>query len=523
MTRVVVLNLGRGNLQNGFPFVTVRLQSGPNNMQFTGSLPPAPDILDCYRRWQLLYELLYKSRSINIRSFPTPFIDEDDDDDIAIDEADVTHVSDADFVDISQELQNLIDSWLDFEHFRQIERQLRKQLKAADEIRFIIQTEDNQLRKIPWHIWQFFQDYSRAEVSFSGFDFEPRKQAQHEAKKIRILAILGDSTGIDVEADRRLLSNLTDAETVFLVEPQRQELDEQIWNKQGWDILFFAGHSLTQADGETGQIYINKNESLTIPQLKNALSRAIERGLQYAIFNSCEGLGLGAQLVDLHIPQMIVMREPVPDRVAQEFLKRFLRLFANGESFYLAVREARERLQGIEGEFPGASWLPVIFQNPAAAPPTWQQLRQKIDSTPSLRPTRRPSRPKLPLVLVASAIATISVMGIRWLGWLQTWELQAFDRLMQQQPIESADRRILIIGADEEDISSSRYGYPLPDRILAQLLNKLQPYQPSAIGIDIFRDQPIPSNDPDGHEALVAQLKQNKKLSCCLWGEQPQR
>jgi len=45
---------------------------------------------------------------------------------------------------------------------------------------------------------------------------------------------------------------------------------------------------------------------------------------------------------------MIVMREPVPDLVAKEFLKYFLSSFSSGNSLFLAVREAREQLHGIE-------------------------------------------------------------------------------------------------------------------------------------------------------------------------------
>lgn len=91
---------------------------------------------------------------------------------------------------------------------------------------------------------------------------------------------------------------------------------------------------------------------MTIEQLKYALKKAVVGGLNIAIFNSCDGLGLAQQLADLQIPQIIVMREPVPDRVAQAFLKYFLAAFAQGQSFYLAVREARERLQGLEDRFP---------------------------------------------------------------------------------------------------------------------------------------------------------------------------
>jgi len=68
MSKVVVLNLGKGSLQTGFAFVTTQLKLGGKVMQFTGSLPAIPELVEIYRRWQLFYELLYKARSINIRS-----------------------------------------------------------------------------------------------------------------------------------------------------------------------------------------------------------------------------------------------------------------------------------------------------------------------------------------------------------------------------------------------------------------------------------------------------------------------
>lgn len=492
MSKLVILNLVKGTLQSGFPLVTVVLQEGNSPWrQFQGSLPAAPNIIDLYRRWQLLYDLIYEARSINI-ALRHQQIDED----ITIDEADVTHVSDAEFYGVCEELQNKIDNWLDSEGFRNIDRQLRMRLSPDDEIRVIIQTEDNQLRKLPWHTWRFFRDYQRAEVSLSPIEFEPGIKARNSATTVRILAILGDSTGIDVDADKKLLSNLSsDAETVFLVEPKRLELDEQLWDKQGWDILFFAGHSFSKADNETGHIYINPTESLTITQLRNALQKAIERGLQLAIFNSCDGLGLARQLDDLHIPQIIVMREPVPDRVAQEFLKHFLREFVEGQSFYLAVRQAREKLQGLESDFPGASWLPVICQNPAEVSPTWKELRGKIKGDRQPVRLRKP-QPKLnfKIVLIVSFIVTSLVMGARWLGLLQAWELQAFDHLIRLRPPEKQDNRILVVTVTEEDFQlpqqQQRKG-SLSDLALGRLLEKLESYKPRAIGLDIYRDFPV--------------------------------
>ncbi|NJL10173.1 MAG: hypothetical protein HC908_08410 [Calothrix sp. SM1_7_51] len=71
------------------------------------------------------------------------------------------------------------------------------------------------------------------------------------------------------------------------------------------------------------------------------MTKAIQKGLKLAIFNSCEGLGLARQLASLHIPQVIVMREPVPDKVAQEFLKYFLQFFLM-ENLSILQSEKRE-------------------------------------------------------------------------------------------------------------------------------------------------------------------------------------
>nr|MBA3924146.1 CHAT domain-containing protein [Nostocaceae cyanobacterium] len=165
-----------------------------------------------------------------------------------------------------------------------------------------------------------------------------------------------------------------------VVKPSRQEFNDKLWDSQGWDILFFAGHSETEQS--TGIIYINENpinNSLTIAQLEEALKAAIEKGLKLAIFNSCDGLGLAHGLEKLNLPTTIVMREPVANRVAEEFFNYFLQGFAFEEkTLYTSVQQARRRLQGLEDDFPGASWLPVIFINPAEEPPSWVKLKENF-------------------------------------------------------------------------------------------------------------------------------------------------
>jgi CHASE2 domain-containing sensor protein len=403
-------------------------------------------------------------------------------------------------------LRSLLRAWLDSEPFRRIDRSLREELNRNEVIRFLIRTDDEHLQKLPWHLWDFFERYPNAEVAFSATKVVQRQTLTPAIRraKVRILAILGHSQGIDIDADRQLLENLPHAETVFLLEPNREEFHNQL-SEHPWDIIFFAGHSETKA--QTGRIYINPSHYLTIDQLSYALRRAVEQGLKLAIFNSCDGLGLARQLENLHIPQMIVMREMVPDEVAQKFLKYFLKAFAGGKPLYLAAREAREQLQGLESEFPCASWLPVIFQNPAQVPPTWEDLL-KPDEPISPKPRPQPPWHGLLKVLLASVAVTGLVMGMRSLGLLQSWELNAFDQMMRLRPAENPDPRLLIVKITAEDIKKLGGEYPLHDRTVLRLLKKLEEHQPRVIGLDFYRDRP----HGEGRADLLKYLQKSDRI-----------
>ena len=366
----VVLALGPGTVSNGFPAVTARLeQTSGSWLQATGSLPAAAELVTLYRNWQLLYEALYQGRR---RSG------------IEIEPASITHISASEFGQVQQQLVQQLNQWLSSDSFRPIETQLRNQLDPDCIIRIAIETDDSSTWRLPWHCWDLVrQDFRHAEILLSTptYPAAPTAKLRDDPAPMQLLAILGDRTGINVEQDRQLLKRLPGAVPTLLDEPQRRDLTDQLW-ASGWDILFFAGHSSSQPDATGGRLYINQqaqHNSLTVAELQEALHQAVDRGLQLAIFNSCDGLGLVRDLAaaGVPLPVTIAMREPVPDIVAQEFLKYFLQRFAYGEPFYRAVRQAREQLKGLEDEYPGASWLPVVCQHPAAEPPIWPELSEK--------------------------------------------------------------------------------------------------------------------------------------------------
>ncbi len=364
MEKRVILTLFPGKFEQGFGVDLRIIENGTSaESGIQGQLPPSPNLPKLFEQWQSEYESIVTTH-FRIKASP----------------AQVTNVS---YRQLGSQLAKGLNEWLNsgYGEWQKIRDRLQQKLSETDEILVIVKTDDALLRQLPWHLWDLFsKHYTKSEIALSVPEYESiRAIAIPRTNKIRILAILGNSMGIDVNKDRDLLEQLPDTEVIFLEEPQRQKLNNQLW-EQPWDILFFAGHSSSQVDGGTGQICINKTDSLSLLELKSALRKAIERGLQVAIFNSCQGLGLARELADLHIPQVIVMREPVPDLVAQDFLKHFLRTFAQGKSLHLAVREARERLEGLEDKFPCASWLPVICQNHSEISLTWKKLRSRFYS-----------------------------------------------------------------------------------------------------------------------------------------------
>ncbi len=101
-------------------------------------------------------------------------------------------------------------------------------------------------------------------------------------------------------------------------------------------------------------------------------------------------------------------------------------------------------------------------------------------------------------VLIAVPTVVGVVVLLRLAGLLQMLELASLDQLFLLRPQEAVDSRILLVTIDEADIQKLQQ-YPMSDATLARLLNNLKRHQPTAIGLDIYRDLPM----QPGHEALL--------------------
>ncbi|WP_088890543.1 CHASE2 domain-containing protein [Leptolyngbya ohadii] len=89
-----------------------------------------------------------------------------------------------------------------------------------------------------------------------------------------------------------------------------------------------------------------------------------------------------------------------------------------------------------------------------------------------------------------SLVISISIMLLRWGGLLQSAELAMLDQMFRLRPNEAIDPRIVLVTISDPDIRKLQ-AWPIPDRTIAQLIQKVQTYEPRAIGLSLYRDLPV--------------------------------
>jgi adenylate cyclase len=101
------------------------------------------------------------------------------------------------------------------------------------------------------------------------------------------------------------------------------------------------------------------------------------------------------------------------------------------------------------------------------------------------------------LLIVAAVCA--GLIALRGAGKLQFLELALYDSYLQFQPqIHTPENRVLLVTISETDIQNLG-SWPMSDGTMARLLKNVLRCEPRAVGLDIYRDLPVP---PGGEELL---------------------
>lgn len=428
-------------------------------------------------------------------------------------------------------LLNKFKNWLNSEQISTISRTITKEINknkddSIAQINIFLTCSCTELERLPWEVWDLNGISNLIKIRItrtpSKINANPATPKNHHSRT-RILAIFGDTTGINLKNDHKILASLsTLAELKIInwhenkpIDKWREEICQEIADSKGWDMLFFAGHSdeNTMTGGVLG---IAPNQTMTINQLTPYLQTAQKNGLQFAFFNSCSGLNIAQSLIDLGLNQVVIMREPIHNTIAQEFLKEFLTGLAQDKNVSEALYETYQTLK-TNLNYPSSYLIPSLFGHPYA--PFYQ-----------LKPFGWKVKLKEWLPTSKQAIALSSIVLLSLLSPVQEFLLdkrlviQAIYRDLTTQ-IPKNIPPVILISIDEESLNKEKIikeRNPLNRQYLAKIIDKLSKFNTPVIGIDYLLDRPQVENDQILAESLQnAIAKNNTKFifSAILEGE----
>jgi adenylate cyclase len=94
--------------------------------------------------------------------------------------------------------------------------------------------------------------------------------------------------------------------------------------------------------------------------------------------------------------------------------------------------------------------------------------------------------------LLVGILVSVGVLLLRAMGLLEPAELALHDSWLRARATTgSAPMPVVVVAFDENDIRSLG-GSPVPDATLAAVLARIAAHDPRAIGLDIYRDLPVP-------------------------------
>src|ERR1051325_1482925 len=104
------------------------------------------------------------------------------------------------------------------------------------------------------------------------------------------------------------------------------------------------------------------------------------------------------------------------------------------------------------------------------------------------------SSPRVVSLLIVLFVFCCTLI-VRHIGWLQFLEFQAYDFFIRHQPKAATSDPIVLVEMTEADIHSPSLDWPIYDDRLAALLRNLEADHPAVIGLDIWRDIPVPKTN----------------------------
>ncbi|NES21303.1 MAG: CHASE2 domain-containing protein [Symploca sp. SIO3E6] len=375
------------------------------------------------------------------------------------------------------------------------------QKQGGNCVDFLIACNCSELTRLPWEAWEIVPKeeflapihISRTLISTKN---EPIlvKNSPRRAKP-RILAVLADTSELDLKEDRKTVRLLKQVADVQLVEPKegesgeefKQRFIEQLVDDRGWDIWIFAGHSNETKD-TGGELELAPDAFVSMTEIEEELILAKNQGLQVAIFNSCSGLSLADTLIERGLSQVVVMREKSHDSVNHVFLQYLCQSLAEYKDVQQAVQDACNYLKSERNAYPSGYLIPSLFRHPASGtdlfriePLGWRRLWR--DWQPS-----RKEAIALSTFLLLSAMFPVHNLLSDFRYFTQAFYRDVTNQKQQLPP--DTPRPVHLVNIDNAtrdlgnaDIENFKLT-PIDRELLARLVKRLKELEVKVIGIN---------------------------------------
>jgi len=469
-----------------------------NNQKITAELSYPETIISLYKEWQRIYHNFYstqlRGKVINVGSVAPPLVDWQ-----------------AQLVQAEAKLLYEFHQWLRSKELYDIRSIITKKnlnispLPTYDEkvlmseyTDIFISCSSLELTRLPWEAWEISTQLPTEKVRIARQPLnihQSIKKVKRRSGKVRVLAIFGDDRGLNFEKEQQAILSLKKLIKVDFISWQEgrdiQELKYEIIgklaSKNGWDILFFAGHS-RETNLTGGQISIAPNATISLSEIEKSLITAIENGLQFALFNSCDGLSIANKLIELGLSQVAVMREPIHNRVAEEIFVQFINAVCQYQDVHQALLAACDYLKLEKNlTYPSANLIPSLFRHPDA-----EIFRlQPFGIVPIIKQWL-PNRRELYAFLILSVLSVLPPVQDAVLDW-QIGMQAIYHHITQKVPKEVLQPPVLVVSVDEKslnehDVNAQKFN-PIDRRYLAKIIDKLTANNAKIIGIDYLLDR----------------------------------
>ena len=290
--------------------------------------------------------------------------------------------------------------------------------------------------------------------------------------------------------------------------------------------------SSNSQDRMEGGVYFqdeNGNPVLITGATLASVFKVLSDRVECVVLNSCYSEDLLKE-IGQHIKYVIGMKQAIGDKAAIEFSRGFYSALGAGESIRTAFDLGRAQIQLSSLPEEQLKHLPEqqleeLSEDLSKNLP--EHLKPEIEENEKIRDLPPPlplPRCKFNRVAYSSLVIAALIVAARFFGILQSAELGFYDFLIRSWQREAGqDDRLLVVEVTQADVrAQEKRGEKMRDSLsnetLVKLLAKLDELNPRAVGLDIYREYPLNTNDK-WDKLLKQRFDKPKLFAVCKVGK----